>query len=123
MRRAIPLVVLTSVAACSFVARAPDGYRDDMQALLDTRHGALEQCYDDVLKSDAKAGGKVTVSFRVLKETGAVAEPAVDASRTTAPEPVRQCVLRSLDGLILDPADRREGQATFVWEFESARRR
>jgi len=115
------LMLLALMSGCSFVARAPDGYRDDTKTLLDTRHGALKECYDEVLKSDAKAAGTVAVRFRVLKETGAVTEPAVDPARTTAPEALSQCVLRSLDGLVLDPADRREGQATFVWEFQQKR--
>jgi len=39
-------------------------------------------------------------------------------SETTANEPLQSCVLSQFDGLKLDPADARKGDATYAWAFE-----
>jgi hypothetical protein len=61
--------------------------------------------------------GTVTVRFKVAEDSGRIHDMALDAARTTAPPAVSTCVLRELDGLALSPADAREGQATYTWEF------
>jgi len=111
-------VVLGMVAGCSFAARSPDMYRDDTQKLLDTRNAQLKACYDDALKTDAKMAGTVTVQFVVEPETGKVTKAAIDKTKSTAPDALGQCVIRSVDGLVLQPPDANEGQATFSYEFK-----
>lgn len=48
--------------------------------------------------------------------------PAINQVGTTAPAPLGQCVLRAVEGLKLDPGDRMEGHATFVYDFQPTRR-
>jgi hypothetical protein len=102
---------------CSAIARSPEQYRDDTQALLETRNAQIKQCYDEALKTDAKLSGQVTVKFTVKAETGKIANPEVDAARTTAPPALGQCVVQSIDGLALQQPDERDGQATFTFDF------
>jgi hypothetical protein len=79
-----------AVAGCSFAARSPDMYRDDTRAVLDTKNDQIKTCYDEVLKTNKDA-----------------------------PPEVAQCVLNALQGLVLSPGDKSEGQATFVYEFSA----
>jgi hypothetical protein len=102
---------------CSFMARSPEQYRDDTQALLESRQPQIKQCYDTALKTSSTLSGQVAVKFTVQAETGKIMDPAIDPARTTAPEPLGQCVVQSLDGLVLAPPDERDGQATFVYDF------
>lgn len=113
------LVALGS-SACSFAARSPEMYRDDTQKLLATKSEALKACYDGVLKGDPKAQGSVVVTFEVTEETGEIVNAAVKDDATTAPAPVRDCVVQSLQGLTLAPGDARKGLATFSYDFEIA---
>jgi hypothetical protein len=113
------LALLAGATACSFAARSPEMYRDDTQKLLVTRNAQLKSCYDEALKADPKTSGTVTVKFVVAEETGKVTGLALDPAKTTAPDPLGQCVLKSLDGLTLDPPDQNEGQAIFVYEFKA----
>jgi len=112
------LAVLAGATACSFAARGPEMYRDDTQKLLDTRNAQLKACYDDALKTDAKMAGTVTVQFVVEPETGKVTKAAIDKTKSTAPDALGQCVIRAVDGLVLQPPDANEGQATFTYEFK-----
>ncbi len=41
-------------------------------------------------------------------------------SSTTAPDSVGQCVIANLDGVILQPGDKRRGEATWNWDFSAA---
>jgi hypothetical protein len=118
-RMAIVLAVALSVVACSGTARGLEAYRADTQKLLQTRDDQVRGCYDAALASDAKLSGTVTVTFVVEKKTGTVAQPAIDAAKTTAPQSVSGCVLRAVEGLKLDPPDRNEGRATFTYEFKA----
>jgi hypothetical protein len=116
----LPCVLLLGVMGCSPTPRGPEQYRDDTQALLETRRPALKQCYDTALKSSPTIQGKITVRFTVASETGKLVDAKVDEAASTAPESLRACVLRALDGLVLTPADGQDGHATFVWEFRVA---
>jgi hypothetical protein len=111
------LVLLAGVAGCSFAARAPDSYRDDTQALLDTRNAQVKGCYDEALKTNKDLQGKVTIKLLVEHETGKVTNVAADPAGTTAPEQLTKCVVDSLQGLVLAPPDQRDGDASFVYDF------
>jgi hypothetical protein len=114
VKRALVLVV---IAACG-TARNADTYRADTQKLLASHEPALKKCYDSALESDAKAAGMVAVHFTVKRKTGAVTHAALDKKGTTAPDAVGDCVLEAVRGLTLAPADRHDGNATFVYEFK-----
>jgi hypothetical protein len=109
---------IASAAACAGTARAPEAYRDDTSKLLETRTAQLQQCYSEALKTDAGLSGTVTVQFVVAPKTGAITQPSVDHSKSTAPPVLGDCVVKAVDGLTLAPPDRHEGRATFVYEFK-----
>lgn len=121
MKSLLSLVVIAgctvAVTGCSFAARSPEMYRDDTKAVLDTKSADIRACYDGVLKSTPGAAGKVTVKFNVETEAGKFTNIAVDKPNTTAPPEVAECVTKSINGLGVTPPDKREGEATFVWEF------
>lgn len=110
--------LIASVAACGGTARGLEAYRTDTANLLETRNAQLQSCYDDALKSDAKAAGTVTVQFVVAKKTGMIENPQIDTTKSTAPASLGQCVVKAVDGLVLNPADKNEGRATFTYEFK-----
>src|SRR5262245_40922601 len=109
---------LALLAGCQFIARGPEQYRDDTKALLEQNSSSLKSCYDGVIATDSSAKGTVTVRFVVEQETGAIKDVEVDNETSTAPPPVRDCVVNAVTGLKLDPADARDGVATFTYEFE-----
>jgi hypothetical protein len=111
-------LILALAAGCGGTSRGLEAYRTDTQAMLHTRDSQLQQCYDDARKADANAAGTVAVTFVVEKKTGTVTQPALDAAKTTAPKPLGDCVLKVVDGLKLDPPDKNEGRAEFVYEFK-----
>ncbi len=115
---AIACVLFASASGCTGTARGLEAYRTDTAALLATGNGPLQSCYDEALKADATAAGTVTVKFVVQKKTGSIADATVDATKSTAPKPVGDCVLKTMTGLKLDPPDRNEGRATFVYDFK-----
>jgi hypothetical protein len=104
---------------CSCVARDAETYRADTRSLVETRNEAIKKCYDVALTTDPNLSGDVVISFDVEKKTGKIMNTAVDAGKTTAPEPLGTCIVEAIDGLTLDPFDRREGQATFRWTFKA----
>jgi hypothetical protein len=108
---------LLLAAGCSFHARDADTYRQVTRELVDTRSGDIKDCYDVALQTNETVSGKVVVNFLVEKKTGKVMNPVVDPG-TTAPPELAKCVVEAIDGLQLDPADAREGQATFTWDFQ-----
>jgi hypothetical protein len=108
---------LATVCGCSFAARSPEMYRDDTKALLDTKNEDIRACYDGVLKNTPTAAGKVTVNFDVEAEMGKITNVVVNKQQTTAPDPLAECVTKSINGLTIAPPDKRLGQATAVWEF------
>jgi predicted membrane-bound mannosyltransferase len=107
-------------AACSGTARGLEAYRTDTQKLLETRSMALRSCYESALRSDTKLAGTVAIKFIVEKKTGALRSVAIDASSTSAPSSLGDCVLQAVDGLKLEPPDRNDGHAMFVYEFKPA---
>ena len=108
----VSLVASLGAAGCSFAARSPEMYRDDMKAVLDTKSNDMRACYDGVLKDTPTAAGKVTVNYEVEAEQGKVINVVVNKSQTTAPDPLVECVTKSLTGLVIAPPDKRQGQAT-----------
>jgi len=116
----IAIIAASSVLpGCSCLARDAETYRADTRTLLETRSGAIKDCYDQALAADANLDGQVTVKFKVEKKTGKILEPAVDAERTKAPEALSSCIVKAVDGLTLDPVDQRQGDATFTWTFKA----
>jgi orotidine-5'-phosphate decarboxylase len=111
------LILLALAAGCSFHARSPDEYRDATQALLDTKGGDIKTCYDSALKGKSDLAGMVTVHFTVEAETGKLSNVTADAAKTQAPEVLTQCVVKSLDGLALNPPDANPGEGTFEYQF------
>ncbi len=114
--RMMPVALL---AGCAYSSRAPSEYRDATQKALDTRQVALKGCYDGVAKSDAAASGRVTVKFTVEHDSGKIVKMQVDKDNTTAPPAVSSCVIESLKGLSITPPDKADGDATFVWDFQT----
>ena len=113
---ALACIFLLSTA-CQFVARSPEDYAKDTKALVAKNQEKMEACYNQILKTDKKAKGVVAVTFNVEPKTGLVKNTQVDTKKTTAPENVQQCVLDNMKDLTLDPADQREGVASFEIEF------
>jgi hypothetical protein len=111
------LLAFTVASGCQFYARSPEDYRDATQALLDTKTPAIKACYDAQLNTAKDTAGKVTVHFKVEKETGKLVDIAADPARTQAPEALTKCVVDSLQGLALTPPDKRDGDATFEYVF------
>ena len=114
----LSLLALAAVAtACEFHARSPEDYRDVTQALLDTKAPDIKACYDGALKGQKDLQGRVTVQFVVEAETGRIKDVKVDPAGTTAPEVLSQCVSTAIGGLALTPPDKRDGIATWVYDF------
>lgn len=110
---------LAALSGCSFAARSAEMYRDDTSKVLATKNDDIRSCYDGVLKSSPGAQGRVTVKFDVDTEQGKIAAVTVDKANTTAPDPVAECVTKSITGLVLAPPDHRKGVALWVYEFTS----
>ncbi len=112
-------VALVTLSACSFYARGPEDYRKAVRNVLDTKADEVESCYKRAHEQNAEAKGSVAVRFDVAPKTGDIANPQVIKEETSADETLQRCVLDSLSGLKLDPADQRKGEATFRWQFGS----
>ena len=112
------VAVSAVVPGCTCVARDAETYKNDTRSLLETRNKAIKDCYDVALTTDPKLSGEVVVNFTVEKKTGKIMNPAIDTAKTTAPPEIGKCIVDAIDGLQLDPADQREGQASFSWKFE-----
>ncbi len=121
--KALNTVVLTvafgSVALVGCAARDAEMYRTDTRALLETKSGAIQACYNNELKADRKATGKVVVRFKVQNDTGKIVDAKVDDKQSKGSPALGKCVVDAINGLTLDPADKRDGDATFTWEFEA----
>lgn len=121
MNRSLLVLLIASVAAgCSFHARDENEYRKVTRELLETRSADVKTCYDAELKANPNASGTVIVTFTVQKETGQVTGAAMDEVASSAPASLGQCIVNALNGLVLDPPDARDGNATFQWEFKLA---
>lgn len=118
MKKLLVCMAFAALAGCSFAARSPDMYRDDTSKVLATKNNDIQACYDGVLKGTPGAGGKVTVTFDVMDDSGQITNVKVDPGGTTAPPPVAECVTKSISsGLSISPPDARLGKATYVYEF------
>jgi len=117
IRTAGVFLAAITMFGCTFYARSQEQYRDDTSKVLETKTAEINTCYDAVLKSNASAAGKVTVVFTVEEKTGKIADAKADASRTTAPPPLVDCVVNAINGLVLQPPDQRKGNATFEYDF------
>jgi hypothetical protein len=106
-----------ATVGCEFHARGAEDYRDVTQALLDTKAQDIKACYDGALKGQKDLQGRVTVQFVVEAETGMIKDVKVDPAGTTAPEVLSACVTNSISGLALAPPDKRDGIATWVYDF------
>lgn len=111
------VALVLGATGCSFAVRSPAKYRDDTQAVLDQNRAAIEACYNEALKQQKDLSGRVTVTFIVAAETGKLTNVAVDAAQSNAPETLGQCVVQSIEGLVLTPPDDYEGRATFMFDF------
>ena len=111
-------IAATFALGCGGTARSVEVYRADTQQLIQTRSGAIKTCYDAALSSDHKLAGTVTVTFVVEKKTGQVTKSSVVAGKSSAPPALGNCILQALAGLTLDPPDRNDGEATFIYEFK-----
>ena len=114
---ALALVGALVCPACSFMARDTPTYERDTSALLDTREAELRACYDAALVRNPSLAGKLTLTFKVEKQTGKFTQLSWDRNRTTVDELLATCVMTALDGLQLAEPDRRDGEATFSYSF------
>lgn len=107
------------VPGCTCLARDAETYRADTRSLVETKNAAIKSCYDAALVADPKLDGQVTVKFKVEKKTGKILDAAVDKEQTKAPDSLSECIVKAVDGLVLDPVDQRDGLATFRWTFKA----
>ncbi|HEY3665011.1 MAG TPA: hypothetical protein VGL19_03380 [Polyangiaceae bacterium] len=109
----IALLALSAASAgCGGAVRTADPYRDDVAKVLATKNGDVKACYDNLLKDKKDLTGKVTVKFTVEMKTGAFKDV-----KTDGPAELGTCVSSAMTGLVLDPGDINNGDATFVYEF------
>ena len=113
------LLLLLLLSGCA--VRSPQMYREDTRKLLSGKRNVLEACYDAELQTNPKVTGKVIVHFTIERDTGRVLNPQIDDLLSTPNRTLRGCVLDAMRGLVLDPPDERNGDATFTWEFRHAR--
>jgi hypothetical protein len=112
---------LIAFALSGCAVRNAEMYRDDTRKLLETRQSGLQACYDAELQVHPDAAGKVIVRFTIENDSGKLVKPQIDDLQSTPNRTLRGCVLDALKGLVLAPPDERDGDATFVWEFQLGR--
>lgn len=115
----VATLLMPLTTACSFYARDAEDYKKVTRELVETKNASIKECYDVALQTNEKVSGSVVINFTVEKKTGKIMNPVVDP-KSSAPADLSQCVVSAIDGLILDPPDAREGQATFTWNLEAA---
>lgn len=108
-------VALSAVAGCAY--RDAKMWNDDVQKAVQPKQPDITSCYNNVLKTNPTAAGKVAVAFEVETDQGKFQNITVDKSKTTAPEPVQQCVTNAMQGLAVSPPDKRLGQGTMEFDF------
>jgi hypothetical protein len=113
----IRVAVALVLAGCAH-ARTSDEYAADTQKSLADKAPEIEACYNRVLATTPTAAGRVTVSFVVEADSGHFDQGRVDAAQTTAPQEVSECVLAAIPAVAISPPDRKQGQASWVWEFQ-----
>jgi hypothetical protein len=121
LRKLYVALSVVTVAMTSFgcAVRSDNIYAKDVESLLETRGPQVAQCYGDLLKGNPSLAGTVAVRLRVEEDTGNVVSPQLEASQTTAPAELQQCVLASISGLALQPPDTsRPATGVYVWNFQ-----
>lgn len=98
------------------IARNAEDYKTVTRDLVNTRAGAIQECYNKELENNPQLSGKLEVSFTVEKKTGKIANAEVRES--SVPDSIGTCVVGNLNGLTLERPDSRDGDATFIWKFE-----
>jgi hypothetical protein len=97
---------------CSGAIRTAEPYRDDVAKVLESKNGDVTACYNEALKANKELAGTVTVKFTVEMKTGAFKD-----IKTDGPPELGTCVSNALNGLVLDPGDANNGDATFTYQF------
>lgn len=116
------LVLVSALSlGCSFAARNPKSYSEDVESVISARKKEIKKCYDALLDKDEKAGGIVAVKFKVEAKSGEIKDVKVDEKKTTASKEVAACLVDNMGGLKIDPPDQREGHASFQFEFVGKR--
>ncbi|MCH9685064.1 MAG: AgmX/PglI C-terminal domain-containing protein [Deltaproteobacteria bacterium] len=120
MRKTIALLTLVAFGAgCSFVARDTETYKQDNRKLLETKTSDIKACYDAALTQTPTLSGDVVASYMIEKKTGKLTNVKVITDKSSAPEGLQNCVLASLEGLVMPKADRRDGEVqSFTWSFK-----
>lgn len=120
MRKTIAFFALVSiVAGCSFIARDTETYKKENRSLLETRTSDVKACYDQALAADPNLKGDVAISYTIEKKTGKLTNMTVLADKTTAPEPLQNCVMAAVEGLSFAKPDQRDGIVqSFTWSFQ-----
>jgi hypothetical protein len=108
-------LALASVTGCAY--RDAKMFSDDVNKAVAPKQPDMKACYDGVLKSNPTAAGKVSVAFEIETEEGKFTNITVDKSKTTAPEPVQECVTKNLQGLAISPPDKKLGQGSMEFDF------
>jgi hypothetical protein len=105
------------LAGCSSLqARSPDDYRQATRTMLESKQSDFKSCYEDVIKKTPDAQGSVVVQFTVEEKTGKIVN-AASLPSSTAPGPLRACVVKGLSAMQLDPPDQHPGVATMTFDF------
>lgn len=115
------LIVTAAVGFCSLAGcayRDENMWRNDVSKVLATKQPDMKACYDGILKTTPTAGGKVAIAFEVETEGGKIQNVTVDKSKSTAPEPLHDCVKKNVEGLVISPPDKRLGQGTAEFDFQ-----
>jgi len=106
------LAISAASAGCGGAVRTAEPYRDDVAKVLATKNADVKACYDNLLKGKKDLAGTVTVKFTVEMKTGAFKDV-----KTDGPAELGTCVSSAMSGLVLNPPDINNGDATFVYEF------
>ena len=104
------------LTGCEYHARSADDYRKVTRDLLETKTNDIKKCYKALHTADTKVQGTVVVHFNVFPDTGEIKNAEV-LPESTAPKELGQCVVDSVNGLVLTPPDARMGDATFTYDF------
>lgn len=141
--RLVPLLALVPWLGCVLLIREPQAYQEDVIELVFAGDEAVSVCYEQALQDRQlaiertereaqglyadigpavteqirKEAGLVVVRFRVEAGTGKLTDPQVDATQTTAPAIAVECVLASLDGLVLEDPDHKAADVTLAWKM------
>jgi hypothetical protein len=114
---ALTALTLTITFAAGCAVRDAKMWNDDTSKVLASKQNDIKACYDDFLKGQPGAGGKVTVNFEVETDAGKIQKVTIDKANTTAPDALGDCVKKNIEGLVVSPPDSKVGAATYVYEF------